>query len=533
MIRKIKIRGYRIHKDLTVEPNPKFNLIVGPNESGKSTLMEAITLALTGRINGRSVSEELNPHWFNTSVVNEFISKRASGVSVGFPEILIELSFEDLPELQSLCGAVNSHVPTFACPGVILKISANPEYSVELEEWAKSPTSLLPVEYYRCEWRSFADRELTSRPKVLAAAVINSQTVRTSSGIDYHLRQILGDQLEPDERAQISLEYRRVKASMSQTALNAVNTRMSSVHATLHSRPIALAMDQSARASWEGVVTPLVDDVPFSMSGQGQQSAIKISLAMNRHAGRAKFVMIEEPENHLTHTSLATLLSRIESLAGEQQQLFVTTHSSFVLNRLGLDALVLMGNNVAAKLSTLDPETVSYFKKLPGYDTLRIVLANKIVLVEGPSDEIVFERIFQDIHGKRPMQCGIDVLSMRGLSLARGLELCAVLNKPVTALRDNDGVDPSEHRAPVEGWLKTGERELFIGDTAHGATLEPQLIHHSGEALLRDILGIAPHADLLKWMSREKTEAALRIGTASTRIVPPTYMLEAVRFAHG
>ena len=131
------------------------------------------------------------------------------------------------------------------------------------------------------------------------------------------------------------------------------------------------------------------------------------------------------------------------------------------------------------------------------------------------------------------MQCGIDVLSMWGLSLARGLELCAVLNKPVTALRDNDGVDPSEHRAPVEGWLKTGERELFIGDTAHGATLEPQLIHHSGEALLRDILGIAPHADLLKWMSREKTEAALRIGTASTRIVPPTYMLEAVRFAHG
>jgi hypothetical protein len=40
------------------------------------------------------------------------------------------------------------------------------------------------------------------------------------------------------------------------------------------------------------------------MSGQGQQSAIKISLAMSRHAGHAKFVMIEEPENHLTHTEV-------------------------------------------------------------------------------------------------------------------------------------------------------------------------------------------------------------------------------------
>jgi energy-coupling factor transporter ATP-binding protein EcfA2 len=265
VIRKIKIQGYRIHKDLTVEPNRKFNLIVGANESGKSTLMEAVALALTGRINGRTVSEELNPHWFNTAVVEEFIKKRASGAPVSFPEILMEVSFEDLPELQSLCGAINSHVPTTACPGVTMRVSANPEYATELEEWATSPTSLLPVEYYRCDWRSFADKELTTRPKVLATAVINSHTVRTSSGIDYHLRQILGDQLEPAERAQISLEYRRVKASMSKTALNAVNTRMSSVRATLHSRPIALAMDQSARTSWEGVVTLHVDDVPFSM----------------------------------------------------------------------------------------------------------------------------------------------------------------------------------------------------------------------------------------------------------------------------
>lgn len=533
MIRKIKIQGYRIHKNLSVEPNRKFNLIVGANESGKSTLMEAVALALTGRINGRSVSEELNPHWFNTAVVEEFIKKRVSGVPVSFPEILIELHFEDVPELQLLCGAVNTHVPTTACPGVSMRISANPDYAADLEEWAKAPTSLLPVEYYRCEWRSFADKELTTRPKVLATAVINSHTVRTSSGIDYHMRQILGDQLEPAERAQISLEYRRVKASLSNTALNAVNTRMSSVHATLHNRPIALAMDQSARTSWEGVVTPHVDDVPFSMSGQGQQSAIKISLAMNRHAGRAKFVMVEEPENHLTHTSLVTLLSRIESLAGEQQQLFITTHSSFVLNRLGLDALLLMGHDVTAKLSTLDPETVNYFKKLPGYDTLRIVLANKIVLVEGPSDEIVFERIFHDRYGKRPMACGIDVLSMRGLSLARGLELCAALGKPITAIRDNDGIDPDELRGPVDKWLKKGVRELFIGEVAHGETLEPQVIHHTGEVLLRDVLRIADHADLLKWMTREKTEAALRISASDKKIVPPAYMLEAVKFAHG
>lgn len=269
------------------------------------------------------------------------------------------------------------------------------------------------------------------------------------------------------------------------------------------------------------------------MSGQGQQSAIKISLAMNRNAGRVKFVMVEEPENHLTHTSLVTLLDRIESLADAEQQLFISTHSSFVLNRLGLDALILMGHDTATRLTDLLPDTITYFKKLPGYDTLRIVLASKIVLVEGPSDEMVFERIFFDTYCKRPMQCGIDVLSMRGISLPRGLELCEKLNKPVTALRDNDGVDPADLRSSVEQWLKAGERGLFIGDVADGRTLEPQLIHHNSEALLREILGVTAAADLLKWMTRYKTEAALRINESAKKIVPPPYMLAAVKFAHG
>ena len=96
------------------------------------------------------------------------------------------------------------------------------------------------------------------------------------------------------------------------------------------------------------------------------------------------------------------------------------------------------------------------------------------------------------------MQCGIDVLSMRGLSLARGMELCAALNKPLTALRDNDGIDPAELRSSLDTWLKKGEREIFIGEVTHGETLEPQLIYHNGEVSIREILGIAAHADLLK-----------------------------------
>ena len=254
---------------------------------------------------------------------------------------------------------------------------------------------------------------------------------------------------------------------------------------------------------------------------------------MNKHSDHANFVMVEEPENHLSHTSLTTLLSRMESLAGEQQQLFITTHSSFVLNRLGLDSILLMACDGVYKIPQLDPETVSYFKKLPGYDTLRLALANKIVLVEGPSDEIVFERVFEDIYKKRPMECGVDVLSMRGLSLKRCLELCKALDKKVAALRDNDGTEPAELSIQVQKWLAEGQRELFIGKVEDGVSLEPQLIHFNGESVLRKILDLDTRADLLKWMKREKTEGALRIAESKERITPPAYMHAAAEFIHG
>ena len=533
MITKIKIHGYRKFKDLTLDPNPRLNLIAGANESGKSTLMEAIALALTGRINGRWASEELNPYWFNTELVEKFFQERAAGHSVQWPEIRIELFLENRNELQQLCGAINSDVPTTACPGVTMQVKPDPDYATEREEWAKDPSPLLPVEYYTIDWRSFADVEIKNRPKQLATAIIDSRTVRSSTGVDYHMRQILSDGLLPAERAAISVSYRKTKVSMSENTLKSVNERMAAIHASLHDQPIALAMDQSARTSWEGAVTPHVQKIPFSMSGQGQQAAIKISLAMSRQSERAAFVMVEEPENHLTHTSLTTLVSRMESLAGEQQQLFVATHSSFVINRMGLDSLHLLGGGNPRRLSELDPATVAYFQKLPGYDTLRMVLANKIVLVEGPSDEIIFERFFKDKYAKRPMELGVDVLSMRGLSLGRCLELCAALKKTVAAIRDNDGVEPDELRAPLEKWLASGSRELFIGKREHGQTLEPQLIHHNSEAALRCILGIKDSANLETWMKREKTEAALRIASAQETIIPPQYLLDAATFIHG
>lgn len=53
MITRIVIQGYRLFEEFELEPNPGMNILVGDNDAGKSTLLEAISLALTGRLNGR------------------------------------------------------------------------------------------------------------------------------------------------------------------------------------------------------------------------------------------------------------------------------------------------------------------------------------------------------------------------------------------------------------------------------------------------------------------------------------------------
>jgi putative ATP-dependent endonuclease of OLD family len=457
MISKIRIQGYRLYEDETIAFKPKLNIVVGGNESGKSTLVEAIGLAMTGRLAGKLAQEELNPFWFNQKAVREYFEKVKAGAAATAPEISIELFLQARDELQRLRGVNNSLQED--CPGVALTIRPSSEYVDEFKEYMKNPATVLPVEYYEVDWRSFADQRLTSRPRELRVALIDSRTVRSSSGVDYHTREILSEYLDPREKAQVSIAYRSLKDALSKEALAEVNTKIGALNSALQGRQVGLSMDHSSRTSWESAVVPHVQEIPFSMAGQGQQASIKIVLAMSRLGDTVSVVMVEEPENHLSHTSLNRLIDRIQELASDGQQLFVTTHSSFVLNRLGLDALVLLSQGRAAKFSDLDADTVGYFQKLPGYDTLRMVLAGKVVLVEGPSGEMIFDGLFTKKYGHRAIDEGVDVVSMRGISLARCLSLCKALGTKAAAVRDVDDSSDAEIRADLGDAMK----ELGLG----------------------------------------------------------------------
>jgi putative ATP-dependent endonuclease of the OLD family len=531
MITRLVIRGYRIFKEFELQPNAEMNILVGDNEAGKSTLLEALSLALTCRLSGRWAQDELNPHWFNTDITKEFFASLGKPDALPPPEITIEVYLSaDADGIHDLRGVHNSRRDDV--PGISFRVAPAPDYHQELKDYLATPDSprILPVEWYEVDWRDFSDRQLTKRPRALGVAHIDSRTVRSSAGVDYHTRELLSDFIEPRERAAIAVSHRKARHDISATTLAPVNERIAEHGKSLHDKPIGLQMDQSSNASWETAIVPQVADVPFSMAGQGQQAAIKVVLAMDRAATSTTFALIEEPENHLSHTSLTKLVGRIEDLAGGRQ-IFLTTHSSFVLNRLGLDKLVLISNGQRASFDDLPSDTVTYFKRLSGYDTMRLVLARKVVLVEGPSDEMVFERAFKAQNGDRtPMQLGVDVISMAGVSLKRGLQLCAALNRQAAAIRDNDGKNPEHWVTPLSALLQEGVRQVFIGEPDAGKTLEPQFVAVNDEPALRKLLDVPSDKDTAEWMEAHKTEWALKLAESDFDANYPQYLVDAVQF---
>ncbi len=71
--------------------NETINVLVGDNEAGKSTILEAIHLVLSGIIGGHHIKNILSQYLFNNETVNEYLKNLVEGKTLPPPHVLIEL----------------------------------------------------------------------------------------------------------------------------------------------------------------------------------------------------------------------------------------------------------------------------------------------------------------------------------------------------------------------------------------------------------------------------------------------------------
>ena len=529
VIRKVAIRNYRLFRDFDLELTPGLNILVGSNDSGKSTLIEAISLGLTNRLNGKPFAQELNPYFINLDATKEYIKGLREGKQTPPPTLIIDIFLEPCEEAEILRGTNNVYGEDACGVRIQAKLSQDfvPEYNAFIGDIAA--IRLAPTEYYKADWLGFSGNPVTARSVPATASVVDPSSVRLQAGVDYHLQQILRTHLDPKERVELTRQYRSLREAFGeQDQVKAINAKLMEDGESLTSRTLSLAIDISQRYTWENGLIAHLDDLPFQFASKGEQSALKTVLAIGRKAKGAQVVLIEEPEAHLSFSHLQLLLKRIQEQC-EGKQVIVATHSNYVLNKLGLENMILLGNQSSMRFADLPEDTVRYFQKLPGFDTLRLVLAKSAILVEGPSDELVVQRAYLDIKGKLPIENGIDVICV-GLSHKRFLDLAVRLKKQVWAVTDNDGKPLEHHNKRFADYLKYDFITLHVGADPAVRTLEPQIVEVNDLATLNTVLGkaLGSKEEVLEAMTAEKTESALAIFESKTAIVMPTYIKEVV-----
>ncbi len=547
-IEKIVVKNFKKFKDNTFEFNEDVNILVGDNASGKSTILEAIDIALNNSYCGRAISGNLSIDMFNNDSIQEFIASDKTQDKL--PEILIEAYIANCPDHKG-----NNNSLKVDCDGIFVRIAFDQDLGTDYADFLHENPDLktIPIEFYKAEWFYFSWKRATKFSKQIKCFFVDPPRLHPTFGSKKYISDIVNSNLEPNTRSILNLNFRRLKQQFDEEEdIKKLNKGLDSENKVTE-KDLEISVNFASQTTWENNLQLNVDEVPFSQIGDGEQRQIRIKLALWQKSKDTHIVMIEEPENHLSHINLVKLIKYIEDNA-VGQQIFITTHSSYVLNKLNFGKVCLISNEYK-RLSDVDFSTVKTLKRLPGYDTLRAVLCTKIILVEGPSDELLLKKIHLINHGNLPEENGIDIIVVRGIGFKNYLNIIQHLRHQVHVVKDNDG----NHQGNIEEWknpyVDFDFIKVFSPTNDACSSLEPALVDaNSGELCQLDKLAeIILGPNILKNYQNlgkniptreaflrgryqgqnsggEKVDAAMRLFESDEDIIFPAYLTEALNF---
>lgn len=424
-IKQLRIIGFKKFKDLTVTFNPNKNIIIGENEAGKSTILEALNIVLNQqyRNSDKSILHDL----MNKDNIKNFEDDPSFE---NLPSIKIEVIFElDSTDLKSSeFHGENSLNPKETSYGILFKCEFNKDLFPD--NILSNTIKEIPYEYYEMSWSTFQGKKYSILKQPLKSILIDTSSIDTNNTFNYfnktifHSRYSLQEQIHAKNsfRANLSLLFKE----LSLPKLN--NNRTFDINY----KKIIL----------ENIISILENDIPLENKGSGMENLIKTQIALDKSNSKLDVIMIEEPENHLCYTNLQQMLSTINSYS-KDSQLIITTHNSMIASRLDLRNILWIETNTnqTSKLDNIDEETAQFFIKLDNNNLLHLLLSKKAILVEGPTEYLLLPYFYKKIYKRTLAQDGITLITCGGISYKRYFDITKNTNIKIAVITDNDEKD--------------------------------------------------------------------------------------------
>lgn len=476
-IRQIEVKNFRSISSLVWHPGPGINCLVGPGDSGKSTILDAIDLCL-----GARRAAQFSDSDFHQLNVEEPIS-----ISVTVGELSDALKSMDayglyLRGYDATLGIIEEE-PSATVETVL---TINLTVGGDLEPvWSLVSARAAAQEQSRN--LSWADR-VRIAPTRLGAYADGNLSWRRGSVLN-----LLSDE-KPDASAALVKAARDARSAFGEQAGEQLDGALTIVEeaATELGIPYGTelkAMLDAHSVSFSGGTISLHDDAGVPLRGLGVGSSrLLIAGLQRRAAANSTVVLVDELEHGLEPHRIIRLLG---SIGAKEEvpplQAFVTTHSPAAIRELKVQQLHVVRKNGASHSvrPILDQDDIQ--------GTIRLypeaLLAPKVVVCEGASEVGLLRGLDQHRWAK-----GQTSLSALGVALIDGNGTDQVFKRGqvfrglgyrTSVLRDDD-VKPTPE---LEAAFKDNDGKVVCW--RDGRTLEDELFLSLSDAAILKLLAMA------------------------------------------
>lgn len=517
-IKKIKLKNFGRFQSMSIDLDKKLNIFIGENEAGKSTILSAINLVLSGsrnRVETMGIERILN-----AQAVKDFLSSPKRTYE-NLPTLYAELYFNEQGNFE-LNGKNNSD--QVACDGLKMECLPNDDLGNEIKEILASDPENFPFEFYTVKFSTFSGEGYSGYKKYLRHILIDTSVANN----EHATREYIGDMYAAyavgSEKQKHQNEYRKAKEVFRSDILGTLNGRVDDY---------SFSLKNDIKSNLFTDLTLIQGDTSIEHKGKGKQCFIKAEFALKK-AGGAKngidIALIEEPENHLSHINMKKLIGRINE--SDDKQLFIATHSSLISARLDLRNCVLLHGSspLPVPMTKLPSDTAKYFMKAPDNGVLDFILSKKVVLVEGDAEYILLESFIEKVTGKNIEESDIHVISVDGTSFKRFLDISRLLEIRTAAIRDND---KDYQKNCVDLYAGYADEKIKIFSDANNARSTFEIcIYEDNKTFCDELFGENRKTlSVQDYMLKNKTEAAFSIlDSKADGIVVPQYIRDAIEW---
>lgn len=210
-VESLHVEGFKKFGNLTrIGLKPDMSILVGNNDCGKSTILEALHLVLAGTYRGLSLNQALTQDLFNIESVCDYFDRLSRGETVEPPSITIEATFGGEDEQLKARFEGDFSVDKAKASGIGIRIELDrDEFGPDFDEYVKGGAAgALPIEYYRASRYIFARGKLVSSMLRFHSCLIDSSGNASVGNQQFYIAHLAKDVLDREEQISVLQAFR-------------------------------------------------------------------------------------------------------------------------------------------------------------------------------------------------------------------------------------------------------------------------------------------------------------------------------------